>query len=182
VGESQESEKIMTLAGRAEAGDAEALLPVRAFIDAEAPELWAEFGDVARRAEDCWLSRIAGKNLVHREAIERRLVELRAEIAGPAPSPLECLLVARIVVCWLTLHYYEHQRAATEGLTLEEANHYDRRLDRAQRRYLAAIKCLAQVRRLLGPTVQVNVAEKQVNIAGSSLRNRGGRDEGPALP
>ena len=40
-----------------------------------------------------------------------------------------------------------------------------RSINRAQRRYLAAIKSLVQVRRLLGPMVQVNIAEKQVNIA-----------------
>ena len=40
-----------------------------------------------------------------------------------------------------------------------------RRLDAAQRRYLHAIRTLAQVRRLLGPSVQVNIAEKQLILA-----------------
>jgi hypothetical protein len=35
----------------------------------------------------------------------------------------------------------------------------------AQRRYLAAFRSLAQVRRLLTPMVQVNIAERQVNLA-----------------
>ncbi|MGD9893490.1 MAG: hypothetical protein AB7R89_17845 [Dehalococcoidia bacterium] len=38
-------------------------------------------------------------------------------------------------------------------------------MERAQRRYLAAIRTLAQVRRLLVPNVQVNIAENQINVA-----------------
>src|SRR5262249_8328204 len=40
------------------------------------------------------------------------------------------------------------------------------RQDRAQARFLAAIKALAQVRKLLKPgtTVQVNIAQQQVNL------------------
>jgi len=37
---------------------------------------------------------------------------------------------------------------------------------RAQRRYLAAIKALAMVRRLGIPAVQINVADQQINVMG----------------
>ena len=49
---------------------------------------------------------------------------------------------------------------------------YQRRIDRAQRRYLQAIRTLAQVRRLAAPAtnVQVNVAEHQVNQMGAAVR------------
>ena len=43
---------------------------------------------------------------------------------------------------------------------------YQHWLDRAQKRYLTALKTLAQVRRLLVPVVQVNIAQKQINVAG----------------
>ena len=33
----------------------------------------------------------------------------------------------------------------------------------AHRRYLSAIRSLAQVRRLLSPSIQVNIAEQQIN-------------------
>ena len=45
-----------------------------------------------------------------------------------------------------------------------------KRLDRAQRRYLAASKTLAQMRKLRVPAVQVNIGEKQVNVAGGGMR------------
>jgi len=40
-----------------------------------------------------------------------------------------------------------------------------RRLDRFHRRYLSSIKSLAQIRKM-GPAIQVNIAEKQINQAG----------------
>ena len=37
---------------------------------------------------------------------------------------------------------------------------------RGLRRFLQACKALAQVRKLLGPNIQINVAEKQLNVMG----------------
>jgi hypothetical protein len=39
------------------------------------------------------------------------------------------------------------------------------RIDKAHRRYLTSIKALAQIRKM-GPAVQINIAEKQINQAG----------------
>jgi hypothetical protein len=44
-------------------------------------------------------------------------------------------------------------------------DHYQRRQDRAVRQCLKALRSLVDVRRLLIPPVQVNLAENQVNIA-----------------
>ena len=40
-----------------------------------------------------------------------------------------------------------------------------RRLDKLHRRYLSAIKALAQIRKM-GPAVQINIAEQQINTTG----------------
>jgi hypothetical protein len=46
-------------------------------------------------------------------------------------------------------------------------------LDRAQSRFLSAQKTLAQVRRLIVPVVQLNMANQQVNVVvGSTLGER----------
>jgi hypothetical protein len=56
--------------------------------------------------------------------------------------------------------------AQSQGkISLKLGDYQQRRQDRAARRYLAAIKALAQVRRLLVPVVQVNIAERQVKLA-----------------
>ncbi len=41
-----------------------------------------------------------------------------------------------------------------------------RRIEQAERRYLRAIRELAQVRKIQQPTVQVNIGDKQINVAG----------------
>jgi len=45
---------------------------------------------------------------------------------------------------------------------LKNNHHGQRNLDRAMRRYLAAIKALAVVQRCALPPIQVNIAEQQV--------------------
>ena len=52
------------------------------------------------------------------------------------------------------------------NLTLKQDDYYQKRLDRLNKRYLASIKSLAQVRKYLKPNFQVNIAEKQI-VGGS---------------
>jgi hypothetical protein len=49
---------------------------------------------------------------------------------------------------------------------MARGEYYQRRMDRAHAHYLSAIKALAQVRKLALPALQVNIAKKQVNVAG----------------
>lgn len=55
---------------------------------------------------------------------------------------------------------------ALGGLTYEEVTWHCRRVEQAERRYLRAIRELAQVRKIQQVTVQVNVGEQQIIIAG----------------
>jgi hypothetical protein len=149
---------------RAQAGDASALPVVRELFS-RAPARINELGDLARQAENAWLERAAGQNLIFREAYARKLASLKSELAGPSPSRVEQLLVDRICACWIQLQLVECQAARNATAELELSAFLEDKQERAQRRYLRAIKALAQVRRLLGPTVQVNIAERQVNVA-----------------
>ena len=111
-------------------------------------------------------STAAGDNLLIQETQARKCAALTKELAGPQPSPLERLLVERIVLCWLHLYsaealYAQHR----QDLSLRQAEFHQQRLSKAQARYLAAIRTLAQVRRLGVPAVQVNIGQQQV-IAG----------------
>ena len=79
----------------------------------------------------------------------RKARALRRELAGPTPAPLERLLAERVVLCWMALHHAEllyAQRPPT--LTLDQSTHAQERLARFQKMYLAAIKALAQLRRV----------------------------------
>jgi hypothetical protein len=126
---------------------------------------------VAKRAERIFVGKICGDDLILKEALSLQLQAMRKEVAGLDPSPLERLLAERVVVCWLQLQQAEAAYAASLGkLTTSQDEHHQRRLDRLHRRYLAAIRSLAQVRKLLTPAVtQINLGQQQVNVAAKHL-------------
>jgi hypothetical protein len=92
-------------------------------------------------------------------------------------SPLERLLIEQVSLCWLHLYTLEieYTNVMHEPIPLASAEHWERRLSAAQRRYLAACDALARVRRLATPAegsaaaLQVNIAApggQQVNLLG----------------
>jgi hypothetical protein len=50
--------------------------------------------------------------------------------------------------------------------TLAQGNYYQKRLDRAHRNQLSAMRTLAQIRKVGPAAVQINIAEKQINTTG----------------
>lgn len=160
---------------RAREGDESGLPAVRAYLDERGPE-YLEVLDLARLSQETQIQRIVGaEDLAAQEILRGKAGGLREEVAGPDPSPLERLLADRVVMCWLQLHYAEQKYAevalqSVPSLDWEQEELHQKRIDRLQRRYIAAIKSLAQVRRLLGPNVQVNLAEQQMNFGGDLKR------------
>jgi hypothetical protein len=97
---------------------------------------------------------------------------MRVEIAGEDPTPLEVLLTERVVLLWmftallealLTTQYRKRIDGDSERVSPAYLIQQSRILDAATRRYLAAIRELARVRKLqaTAPPVQVNT---QVNV------------------
>ncbi len=179
-----EAARLTALQRRAMDGDAGALAELRKVLDAD-PGWWQQTGDAAHQAATSWLQTYAGKDELAKEVVSRKMRELTRELRGPEASPLARLLVDRIVLNWLTLHYAESQYArrlrSEDGISFEASAYYQERVDRSQKRYLAAIKALAQLRRLeqRGPLVavgQLNVAERQVNVATTTP------GDGPPVP
>ena len=159
----EDSGKLMALIDRAQDGDKEALPVLRRVLD-ETPRI-ARFVDLARDVERSIVEKISGNDVFTQEAIPRNLKAMRKEIAGESPSPLERLLAERITVCWLELQYFEAIYAQNLGkLTITQSDYHQRRIDKAHRRYLSSIKALAQIRKM-GPAVQINIAEQQINTS-----------------
>ncbi|VTT98151.1 Marine sediment metagenome DNA, contig: S01H1_S39905 (Fragment) OS=marine sediment metagenome GN=S01H1_80896 PE=4 SV=1 [Gemmataceae bacterium] len=158
--------ELVALVRKAEGGDAAALTEITKFLDipGAADQLG---GNVAQEALRLLIERHAGKNPVVRASVTRRVEQMRAELLGANPSTLERLLVSRVVSTWLHLHHLEAQYAGRESLSLPLAGHYQKCITAAQKRYLAAIKGLADVRRLALPVLQVNIAKQQLNVAGA---------------
>ncbi len=99
-------------------------------------------------------------------AMRCQLACMREEVAGDDPSPLERLLAQRVAATWLQVQFFEGIYATTmsKGMTLAQADYHQRRIDKAHGRHLSAIRALAQVRKM-GPAIQINIAEQQINTA-----------------
>jgi hypothetical protein len=135
---------------RARAGDPDALEEVRHALDAH-PEVWRKAGDLAAHVEVAWLELLAGGDPTARECLARRLAEWKADLAGPAPTPMERLLVERAAACWLQVQHADAAAADVLGREYPRATgeYVGRRQDAAHRRYLSAIGALEVLRRAL---------------------------------
>jgi hypothetical protein len=147
---------------RAQEGDEEAIANMEASLE-QIPSIARRFGNLNLLVEQGFVERASGNNPVKQKSLNITLREMREELAGPNPSPLEKLGVERVVSCWLQLHYAEHlYERNLPKLVLTEDDYYPKRLDRLHRRYLSAMRSLAQVRKLLKPKVaQINIGDKQ---------------------
>jgi hypothetical protein len=169
--------ELVTLVKRAEQGDRKAFAGLAAAVG-EQSRFWQAMGDLAKSVERSWLEAVVGENLCAQEGVRQRLRAIRDRVAGQQPTPLELLLAEQVAACWLQLQQAQGVYTRNLGKISESQLEYcERRIDAASRRYLHAIKTLAQVRRLIVPVVQVNIAEKQVNIAAGT-----GAESGVPLP
>jgi hypothetical protein len=111
---------------------------------------------------------LAGKysrgNPLIKHAVLAKMRLLRAELAGDSPSRIEWYLADVAAQSWA-----DFQRCAIERECLKDGSsiacrgYYDRRVERAHRRFIRSIKALAAVRRVPNLTaVQVNLGNAMV--------------------
>jgi hypothetical protein len=137
----------------ANTGDRSALPALKqALIDH--PDLIDRLGDLAAHVERGLVALVARQSLAVSEAPTGHLEKMRNELGEETASPLEKLLIQRVVLCWLACHTAEVERAELlQGGTSELLKAADKRVDRAHARFLSATKALASVRKLLAPSV-----------------------------
>jgi hypothetical protein len=172
--ETETLERLQSLVKRAEQGDESALPTLRAALDAN-PWIWERYGDLAQQSQAAWLQLIAGPNLLLRESVERKAAQLRAELAGPGPSPLERLLVERVIACWLQVQYADAAYAQQTSPSPGQHTAALKRQAGSHQRYLHSIKTLATVRKLLKP------APSTLELLGYPA-GKGGGDVGKPRP
>jgi hypothetical protein len=147
------AEQLKALLTRAQGGDLTVLPELRDTLD-RYPQIWKNIGDLGKTAENALLAAIAKKDLATTEAIRKYSEKLRAELGGLTASPLEQLLIDRLLLDWLAVCAFGI--LATEELALVQdpfglvREGYVRREEAAHRRFLRSAKVLAEVRRLLG--------------------------------
>ena len=161
-------ERLKTLTKRVEEGEEGAMPALRELLD-ENPDLAWRLANFARAAENVLIGELitkGGEHPITEEALRRQLAAMREEIAGEDPSPLEKLLAERVVATWMQVQIFDSFCASDlRKAYTREADYHQRCLDRAHRRHLSSIRALAQLRKL-GPAVQINIAEKQINTVG----------------
>ena len=147
--------ELRTVSETAEAGDRNARKQLRRLVCSSSPEVIAEASDIAGRAQWMLVKTISAGEPLMQEALQERMHQMRAEIASENPTPLEVLLTERVVAGWLLVEVLEglicaqYQRDVTAhrvppGHVIQQS----RILESATRRYLAAVRELARVRKL----------------------------------
>lgn len=100
----------------------------------------------------------------------------RADLGYKQAPRLEKMLIDALLLAWLRYQKIEnnyHSMNQGEGMSLQKAMFWEKRLSMAQARYLKAAETLARVRKLTSPILQVNVAQEgsqQVNVAGDLVK------------
>ena len=162
-------EKLQDLLRLAEKGEEDTVPEIRRILNEHSDLTW-DFLDLAKVAEDVLIENMTREqDLATRELMRSQLETMKQEIAGNEPSPLERVLSERVVVTWLEVQFFEALYVRNmRNLSIPQADYHQKRLDRAHRRHLSAIRALAQIRKLLKGTAitQINIADKQINTAG----------------
>ena len=141
------AEEFQQLVARATTGDARVLPQLRKYLDSN-PQIWLYYGDLALQAQEAWIGLSAGKNLMLHESLSRTAAESKRQLGGENPSPIERLLVERVVACWLQVSWAD-ANAAQMALSATHDAMMQKRQTRAQQRYLAAVKAFTDLRRTL---------------------------------
>ena len=164
----ESTEEFNQIVERASHGDAEVLPVIRKLVrdwPAFAPTYGANLNETV---EQSFIEKLGGENLAFAESLKWKLKGMRTELAGPSVSPVEQLLVDRVVACWLQVQDADIRYAQSPtDCTFAQGEYHQRRQDRANRRFLSAIKALATVRKLALPALQVNIGQNQVNTVSS---------------
>ena len=156
-------EELVEKAGK---GDRKPLPEIRKILK-ESPDLAWQLMDVGRVAEWRYTEiMLKEEDFGLKEVLRCQLAAMREEIAGDNPSPLERLLADRIVLTWLQIQLFEDAYASSlsKSMTIAQGNYNQKMIDQAYKRHLSAIRMLAQIRKL-GPAVQINIGERQINTA-----------------
>jgi hypothetical protein len=160
------------LSERVEDGDKSARKELRKALRESAPEVISRASDIGRRGQWALIKTVAANDPLTEEALVARLDLMRAEVAGPEPSPLEILLTERICSLWLLIEVLEMlvtvqllgDLPRERRSPMSFLQHVFKWQESANRRFLSAIRELARVRKLQSntPGIQYNT---QINLA-----------------
>jgi hypothetical protein len=171
-GQCEKIRELQALADEAKDGDQGARRRLRVALRRSAPEVVARCSDTATTYRGLLAKAASGGNPLVREAILERARLMASELAGPNATPLEMLLCDRVASLWVLVELQEALSSAwysgqTKGKTSPAFMLQMVRLqESAHRRYLQAIKTLAQVQKLRRPSrLQVNIGGQHAHVS-----------------
>lgn len=141
-------EEFDELVQRANGGDRQATGELRRLLD-QHPEIWRRLGDLAAAAGTAFLNMASQDNQLVKGSISRYVRDLRKELLGPSPTPLERIAVERLVICWAQLNYVSAVVVSLKDVSPGTLSAWHKRQRQSSGELDKAIKCLATLRKLL---------------------------------
>jgi hypothetical protein len=159
--------EIVDRAYKAKKAAKEDLQTIRQFLKDYPPMCKAVFG-LVESTQELLIRKLMGIEVAE-IAMEEYLVSLRDDMGYHDAPIIEKLLIENIVTAWLHVQYCESYLAFMAGMdkSIVVLEFWERRLSMAQRRYIAACESLAKIRKMAVPALQLNIGDKQINVAGN---------------
>ena len=165
---------------RAKQGDAAVVPQLKEYLR-QHPEVWNRVGDLALQSQAAWTRTFAGQDKHLQECIVAKVNSLKMDLADGESSPLENLLVERVISTWLELYYHETRNAQGEERSLRWAEFRLKQLTAANDRHTKAISALAILKKLMPSGSKAQCTPEQPVIS-QSAENRNGHAQAAVQP
>lgn len=143
---------------------------LRKFFSAN-PGIWKCFSSFAQNIRHIVSSRIASLP-GQLELLNQEYADRRDRLGYQEASPLEQLLIERVMLCWLRLLWAEAYatEASKAGVPLKQEDQSDRLLNRAHNRYVKACESLAKMRAMEAMTKAATAQAEITDMKAKTLR------------
>jgi hypothetical protein len=134
--ESISREEVAGLLKRAESGDKTCLPRLQEVLLAEADGrrhggLLESDGSSQQWLRSVLVDSTSGRDLITKEATRTKVDQLRRELEGLNPTPVECSLAEPAAFCWFLVYKYKFIFESANELTIRQAEYQQRRIDAA---------------------------------------------------
>ena len=164
----EQLQELQTLSDKVESGDKGAVLELRRAVAQSSSEVVTFCASIAQDYRRLAAGTGSGGDPLVKEAIVEGAERLAKELAGANPTALEVLLAERVASLWVltetqeALLFASYRRGQKKPVGPAYMIQMCRIQESTHRRYLAAIKTLAQVRKLQGNTPNLHLT--QINV------------------
>lgn len=169
-GVSEEEINLLELIRRCRAGDEEARMTLREFMQ-ENPDLFSRLGHITAKVQAEWVRAISGPDLFEREMILKRSGELRKGLLDEGSgSHLERLVVDQVVTTHLEQGFHQLIEARCVGKGVDLPKYQVDASQRASKRYEKSLSALTTIRTLT-PKIATEPVIKETKPESSQEQN-----------